>query len=155
MGVRWPERPTDLGNQMTAGWRNPFLADSENPIAHGRCDQQDSTVIEGPIPAGGADGQVLDEGDLQYTWLGPCHFGGLISGPYPDGRRTIWSQGRESIVKLDHDTLEVLARLDLSHERPDEPVSTQAGWEAAVAGLEEKLAAVSYTHLTLPTNREV
>ena len=136
MGVRWPERPTDLGNQMTAGWRNPFLADSENPIAHGRCDQQDSTVIEGPIPAGGADGQVLDEGDLQYTWLGPCHFGGLISGPYPDGRRTIWSQGRESIVKLDHDTLEVLARLDLSHERPDEPVSTQADWEAAVAGLD-------------------
>jgi len=121
---------------MTADWRNPFLADSENPIAHGRCDQQDSTVIDGPLPTGGSDGQVLGEGDLQYTWLGPGHFGGLISGPYPDGQRTIWSQGRECIVKLDHDTFEVLARLDLSHERPDEPVSNRAEWEAGVAGLD-------------------
>ena len=134
--MRLPERPTGLGSSMTADWRNPFLADSENPIAHGRCDQQDSTVIDGPLPTGGSDGQVLGEGDLQYTWLGPGHFGGLISGPYPDGQRTIWSQGRECIVKLDHDTFEVLARLDLSHERPDEPVSNRAEWEAGVAGLD-------------------
>ena len=33
---------------MQPGPRNPFLADSENPIAHGRCDQQDSTALTGP-----------------------------------------------------------------------------------------------------------
>ena len=116
------------------GWRNPFLADSENPIAHGRCDQRDSTDLSGPVPDGA---EVLAEDDRQYTWLGPGHFGGLISGPYPGGRRTIWSNGRECIAKLDHDTLEVLATYDLSHERPDEPSSTQADWEAGVAGLDE------------------
>ncbi len=119
---------------MTGGWHNPFLADSENPIAHGRCDQRDSTAIAGAVPDGA---EVLGEADRQYTWLGPGHFGGLISGPYPDGGRTIWSNGRECIAKLDHDTLEVLATFDLSHERPDEPPSSQADWEAGVAGLDE------------------
>ena len=118
---------------MSIGWRNPFLADSENPIAHGRCDQQDCTDLTGAVPDGE---QVLDETERQFTWLGPGHFGGLISSPYPDGRRTIWSNGRECIAKLDYDTLEVLATFDLSHERPDEPMSTRADWEAGVAGLD-------------------
>ena len=81
---------------MTVGYRNPFLANSQNPIAHGRCDQQDCTPIAGALPAGDPKvGEVLGTGDLQHTWLGPGHFGGLISGEYPDGRRVIWSNGRE------------------------------------------------------------
>ena len=125
---------------MSVGYRNPYLADSENPIAHGRCDQQDCTELAAALPPegpdGDPDGEILTESDRQFTWLGPGHFGGLISGLYPDGKRTIWSNGRECIAKLDHDTLEVLARFDLSHERPDEPSSTQADWEAGVTGLD-------------------
>jgi len=115
-------------------WRNPFLADSEYPIAHGRCDQRDSTSLRGPIPDGI---EALGESERQYVWLGPGHFGGLISGLYPDGGRTIWSNGRECIAKLDYDTLEVLTTLELSHERPEEERSCRADWETAVAGLDE------------------
>jgi len=122
------------GTRSTGGWRNPYLADSENPIAHGRCDQRDSTDLAGPVPDGAEE---LGEEDRQFTWLGPGHFGGLISGLYPDGRRTIWSNGRECIAKLDHDTLEILATWDLSHERPDEPPSTPADWVEGIAGLDE------------------
>ena len=41
---------------MTVGYRNPFLANSQNPIAHGRCDQQDCTPITGALPPGGPPG---------------------------------------------------------------------------------------------------
>ena len=118
---------------MTVGYHNPYLAVSQNPIAHGRCDQQDCTTIEGALPTGGPHGgETLDPGDVQHTWLGPGHFGGLISGVYPDGRRVIWSNGRERLVKLDYDTLEVLASLDVGEGDP----STSEDWEAGVAGLD-------------------
>jgi hypothetical protein len=92
---------------MEAGPRNPYLADSGYAIAHGRCDQQDNSPLPGPTGPTAA----LDERDVQYAWLGPGHFGGMISSAYPDGRRAIWSNGREAIAKLDYDTLEVLATL--------------------------------------------
>ena len=92
---------------MAVGPRNPFLADSEYPIGHGRCDQQDNTAVTGPV----GPTEVLGADDIQYAWLGPGHFGGLVSGPYPDGRRVVWSNGRQTIAKLDYDTLEVLAVL--------------------------------------------
>ena len=76
---------------MRSGPRNPFLTDSGNAMAHGRCDQQDNTP--GPGPEGPTD--VLDPDDIQYAPLGPGHFGGVISGRYPDGRRVIWSNGRQ------------------------------------------------------------
>jgi hypothetical protein len=91
------------------GPRNPYLADSSYPIAHGRCDQQDNAAVRGPT----GPGAVLGDDDISYTWVGPGHFGGLISSPYPDGRRVIWSNGREQILKLDYDTLEVLAALTI------------------------------------------
>ena len=119
---------------MTVGYHNPYLADSQNPIAHGRCDQQDCTTIAGALPSGGPHaGEALASEDVQHTWLGPGHFGGLISGVYPDGRRVIWSNGRERLVKLDYDTLEVLATLDVGGGEP----STREDWEAGVAGLDD------------------
>ena len=118
-------------------WRNPFLADSEYAIAHGFCDQRDSTDLSGPLPGIEDGNKVLAESDLQYKWLGPGHFGGLISGVYPDGKRTIWSNGREQIVKLDYETLEVLNTFDLSHERPEELPSTQSDWENGIADLDD------------------
>ncbi|NIR38593.1 MAG: hypothetical protein GWN79_15570 [Actinobacteria bacterium] len=90
---------------MNRAPRNPFLAGSGYAMAHGRPDQQDNVPWRGPEGPGG----VLGPDDVQYTWLGPCHFGGMISGPYPDGRRVVWSNGRQNIVKLDYETLEVLA----------------------------------------------
>jgi len=117
-------------------WRNPFLADSENPIAHGFCDQRDSTHLSGPLPSSRENGEVLEKNDYQYEWLGPGHFGGLISGLYPDGKRTIWSNGREQIVKLDYETLETLSTFDLSRERPDEVFSNRSEWEDGIADLD-------------------
>ena len=114
---------------MTIGPRNPFLADSSYPIAHGRCDQQDNSQVAGPT------GPSADLGpdDLTYAWVGPGHFGSLISGPYPGGERVIWSNGREQIVKLDYETLAPLASIPLS---PTGPTPT-AELEEALRGLEE------------------
>ncbi len=98
------DRACNYAPAMRVGPRNPFLADSSYPIAHGRSDQQDNTDIAGPE----GPTAVLADDDRQYAWLGPGHFGSLISGPYPDGKRVIWSNGREQIAKLDYDTLEVL-----------------------------------------------
>ncbi len=114
---------------MRAGPRNQYLADSGYAMAHGRCDQQDNIAGRGPEGPGG----VLGPDDLQYAWLGPGHFGGMISSPYPDGRRVIWSNGREMIAKLDYDTLEVLSVFDI----PGRTRTPVVDLEAAVAGLDD------------------
>ena len=107
------------------GPRNPFLADSGYPIAHGRCDQQDNSPLAGPTGS-------TEAGERQYTWLGPGHFGSLISGPYADGRRVIWSNGREQIAKLDYDTLQVMATMPVA----DADVTPVGDLEEALAGLD-------------------
>ena len=127
---------------MRTGPRNPYLADSCYPIAHGRCDQQDNSPVVGPT----GPTEVLGASDVQYTWLGPGHFGTLISGTYPDGRRVIWSNGRQTIAKLDYDTLETLAVLPTG----DQPVTPVRELEAAVKGLDELRGQEAITHaLTL------
>jgi len=125
--VQLTRQPKSGVVQPRAGARNPFLADSSYPIAHGRCDQQDNAAVCGP------PGPTAHVGrDVSYTWVGPGHFGGLISAPYPDGRRVIWSNGRESIVKLDYDTLEPLAVYTI----PGHSLTPVSELEAAVAGLD-------------------
>ena len=114
---------------VRSGPRNPFLADSGNAMAHGRCDQQDNTPGRGPE----GPTEVLGADDIQYTPLGPGHFGGVISGRYPDGRRVIWSNGRQIIAKLDYDTLEVLTTLPTGTE----PVTEQAELDGLEAGLDD------------------
>ena len=117
------------GARMQTGPRNPFLADSSNAMAHGRCDQQDNVAWRGPE----GPSEVLGEDDIQYSWLGPCHFGCTISGPYPDGRRVVWSNGSQNIAKLDYETLEVLA----DHEIVGgEGRTSIAELEANLAGLD-------------------
>ncbi len=120
------------------GPRNPYLADSGYAIAHGRCDQQDNSPLRGPT----GPTETLGERDRQYTWLGPGHFGGLTSSPYPDGRRVIWSNGREAIAKLDYDTLEVLATLPVGDAVPT-PVPDL---EAMVAGLDDLRGPAAIDH---------
>ncbi len=101
-------------------------------MAHGRPDQQDNVAGRGPE----GPTEILDPTnprDLQYAWVGPGHFGGNVSSVYPDGRRVIWSNGRQQIHKLDYETLEVLA----SHEIVGgEDVTPLPELKEAVAGLD-------------------
>ena len=70
-----------------------------------------------------------------------------MSGAYPDGRRVIWSNGRQTIVKLDYDTLETLAVLPTG----DQPVTPVPELEAAVRDLDELRGQEALTHaLSLP-----
>jgi hypothetical protein len=112
------------------GPHNPFLADSSYAMAHGRCDQQDNVSWRGPE----GPSETLGDDDIQYAWLGPGHFGGIISSPYPDGRRVVWSNGRQNIVKLDYDTLEVLADHEIVGGEGRTPI---AELEECLVGLDE------------------
>ncbi len=87
--------------------RNPWLADSVYPFGHGDPAQRDALPIAGPL---GKSRRLAAE-EIDYAPLGPAHFGAYISGPYPDadGRRAIWSNGIDRIVKLDHESWEPLA----------------------------------------------
>jgi hypothetical protein len=85
--------------------RNPYLADSIYPIAHADSAQQDAVPIAGPR----GTTRALGPDEIRYVHLGPAHFGALISGPYAGGRRVIWSNGLDRIVKLDHDSFRILA----------------------------------------------
>jgi hypothetical protein len=85
--------------------RNAFFANSSYPLGHGDAGQQDALPVPGPADPGGA----LSEDEIQYAHVGPAHFGAYTSSPYPDGRRVIWSNGLDRIVKVDFETFEVLA----------------------------------------------
>ena len=113
---------------MQSGPANPFLAASSNAIAHGRCDQQDSSAFAGPT----GPSEVLTDADRQYASIGPGHFGHLISAPYADGKRVLWSNGRQQIVKLDYDTLEPIATLPI----PGYEVSSEDEIDEVLAGLD-------------------
>ena len=85
--------------------RNPFLADSVYALGHGDSAQQDALAVPGPSDPG----PVLDASEIRYAPVGPAHFGAYTSSPYPDGRRVLWSNGLDRIVKLDFETFEILA----------------------------------------------
>jgi hypothetical protein len=106
--------------------RNPYLADSDYPIGHGTCAQQDSTELAGPI----GPSATMGDDDLDYAFLGPGQFGMAISGPYPDGRRVIWNNGSERITKIDYDTFEVLATIELPGKEQTTRSQAEAAWEA-------------------------
>lgn len=130
---------------MRSGPRNPYLADSSNAIGHGRCDQQDSFAATGPT----GPTETLSDADLQFQWLGPGHFGGCISSPYPDGTRVIWSNGLQTIVKLDHETLEILA----THTVQGQEVTSMDTFHHAVRGLDTLEGQEAIDHaLTLALN---
>jgi len=109
--------------------RNPFLADSVYPLGHGDSGQQDALPVRGPEDPGPA----LGEHEIQYAHTGPAHFGAYTSGPYPDGRRVIWSNGLDRIVKVDFDSFEVLA----THWVPGAKRWTEAEADEAVARFDE------------------
>lgn len=109
--------------------KNPHLADSIYALGHGDAAQQDSVPVAGPT----GPGRVLREDEIQYRHVGPAHFGALISSPYADGRRVFWSSGLDRIVKMDHDSYQVLAEYFFpGRERHDEETA-----DAAIAELDD------------------
>lgn len=83
--------------------RNPFLADSVNPLPHGDPAQQDVTTIAGPVDKT----RHLTEDDIAYVHLGPGYFGAFTSNEYSDGRRVLWANGLNGLYKIDDETYEI------------------------------------------------
>ncbi len=109
--------------------RNPFLADSVYPVGHGDSAQQDALPVAGPDDPGPA----FEADGIQYAHVGPAHFGAYTSSPYPDGRRVIWSNGLDRIVKIDFETFEVLATYWVADARR----WTEAEADASIARFDE------------------
>lgn len=85
--------------------KNAYLADSIYALGHGDAAQQDAVPVSGPT----GPSRKLGADEIQYAHVGPAHFGTQISSPYPDGKRVFWGNGLDRIVKMDHDSFEVLA----------------------------------------------
>ncbi len=114
--------------------KNPFLADSVYALGHVDSAQQDSVAVAGPS----GPTRALDASEVQFRFLGPAHFGAYISGPYEDGRRVVWSNGIDRIVKLDHETWEVLSTFHVpGAERltSEQAEASIAKWDASNEGL--------------------
>jgi hypothetical protein len=94
--------------------RNPYIADSPWPMAHGDPGQSDysgQAGLTGPSRA-------LTEQEIKWVPLGPANAWEVQYSPkYPDGRRVIWSGGSDRVVKLDAETLEVLATFTTGQEK--------------------------------------
>ena len=127
--------------------RNNFLADSESAMAHNDPAQQDAVGIVGPV---GPTGSVSDR--LSYSPVGPGCFGAAISSAYSDGRRVIWVNPRGRIAKLDYDTMELLATLELDNGPDYDLAAHEAGLEGldSLTGMDAVMHAVSLstTYLT-------
>jgi hypothetical protein len=67
--------------------RNPFLAQSGYSLAHANSAQTDSTVDAGPT----GPTRALAPDEMRYHDLGIFNAAYLISGPYADGKRVIWT----------------------------------------------------------------
>ncbi|MEM9013716.1 MAG: hypothetical protein AAGB02_01285 [Pseudomonadota bacterium] len=99
------ERHRNANVAMAA--RNPFLADSVNPLPHGDPGQQDSSMIPGPMDIT----RRLESEEVAYQFLGPGSFGAYVSAEYADGGRVLWVNNVNGLYKLDYETYEVLAHL--------------------------------------------
>ena len=92
--------------------RNPFLADSNYSMGHANSAQTDSTVDPGPV---GPTRQLRDD-EMRYQDLGMFNLAYVISSPYKDGKRVVWTNGSQFMTKLDHDTFDIVATLRLPGE---------------------------------------
>jgi len=87
--------------------RNPFLAQSSYPIGHADSAQSDSTTDKGPV----GPTRQLNPAEIRYHDLGMFNLGNLITGPYKDGKRAIWTNGSQYITKFDYDTFAIIASI--------------------------------------------
>lgn len=120
--------------------RNPFLADSNVALAHSNSAQTDSTTDAGPV----GPSRILGPEDLRYHDLGMFNLVYLVSGPYPDGKQVVWTNGSQYLTKFDYDTFDVISSLrmpgsdhadGLAHEQYigvfDSDASFEEKWAAA------------------------
>lgn len=108
---------------------NLYLADSSNSMAHGNPSQQDAVAQRGPS----GPSRTLRPEEIQYQHVGPAHFGAATSGVYPDGRRVLWSNGIDRIVKIDYDSWETVAEYFF----PGAEVYDAARAEASIAAFDD------------------
>jgi hypothetical protein len=87
--------------------KNPFAADSTQPMPHGDPSQQDATNVNGPID----HARELKDNEKIYRHLGPGHIGGFTTSAYADGSRVLWTSGVNGIYKLNAETLEIYDHL--------------------------------------------
>lgn len=122
--------------------RNPWLADSTYPITHVASGQPGSVGVAGPL--GGS--RVLGDADIAYRFMGPAHLIQVISGPYPDGRRAIWSIGADRLVKQDYTSFDIVDTLMLRADSPyteawaaerERAIESASGPLAVLQGLRE------------------
>jgi hypothetical protein len=76
-------------------------------MVHANSGQTDSTVDPGPV---GTTRQLLTD-EMRYHDLGMWNLLYLVSGPYADGKRVIWTNGSQYLTKLDYDTFDIIAQL--------------------------------------------
>lgn len=97
---------------MNLAPKNPFAADGVYPMPHGEPAQQDATAIAGPLD----ESRRLNPDEIQYVFTGPASIGAYTSPRYPDGRRVLWLNVINGVMKIDDQTYEILAQLssDLS-----------------------------------------
>jgi hypothetical protein len=96
---------------------NPWLADSTYPITHVSSAQSGSLGLAGPL----GPSRTLGDADIAYRFMGPAHLIQVISGPYPDGRRVIWSIGADRLVKQDYHSFDIVDTLMLREDSPYTP----------------------------------
>jgi len=99
--------PSTAPMDMAFPARNTHAADSVNPMPHGDAAQQDSSPYPGPMD----QTRRLADNEIAYQYLGPGHFGGYLSSPYPDGQRVFWTSGVNGIFKLDAESYEIIDHL--------------------------------------------
>jgi len=118
--------------------KNSYLANSLYALGHADSAQQDSLSVAGPVDKT----RRLRDSEIDYVHVGPAFFGVYTSGPYADGKRVMWGNGLDRIVKIDHDTHQVLSTYYL----PDaDKRYLEAEAEAAIAYFDdnnEGLAAI-------------
>jgi hypothetical protein len=84
-----------------------------------------------PVPGPAVAGHRLTAGEIETQTTGPGHLAGIVSSPYPGGKRVIWSNSQYDVIKMDYDTLRVLATYKLGNR----PAFTEADAEKITAGL--------------------
>jgi hypothetical protein len=93
---------TALAATPAASPRNPYLADSAYPVAHGYGDLAPFPGPEGPS-------RRLQPDEIIWKKVGPINgYAPIFSNPYPNGKRVIWVGGYDRVAKLDADTLDIL-----------------------------------------------
>lgn len=119
------------GSSLAASlpWQNPYLADSKYPISHASPAQQDSVAVA----IKDTYSHTLEPSEIKFADTGPANFGAVISNPYPNGKKVIWTNSLDRITKIDHDSFEVLSTYWL----PDVKRYTETDATEAVARLNE------------------